>query len=143
MLIRVFPTAVRTALVVPVIAIVVSCGDDDNDGLTEADRYGVGAQCRTNADCYNPPDAGIVTICLTQFKGGYCGVQNCTGPLDCPERSACVAHEDGTNYCFRICADKPECNFNRTKDNESNCSGSITWVGPNSGKACVPPSSGI
>jgi hypothetical protein len=80
--------------------------------------------------------------CLTQFKGGYCGLQNCTSHAACPEGSACVVHEDGDRYCFRSCIDKAECNVNRTPDNESNCSSSVTYVdGDKSlGKACVPPS---
>lgn len=119
---------------------VAGCG---NSG-TEADRIGVGAQCTTSAECESPDDE-IELVCLTQFKGGYCGLEGCEGDIDCPEGSACVTHEDGTNYCFRVCVDKyPDCNFNRDPDNESNCVGSITFVDPrNERKACEPPSSGL
>ena len=119
-----------------------ACGDDD----TEADRLGVGAQCMTMDDCFQDPDGDppIVQECLPQFKGGYCGLMNCTHDIDCPEPSACIAHEDGTNYCFRICIDKPECNVNRDLENESNCSSSATFVDGTMGrKACIPPSAGI
>jgi hypothetical protein len=116
-----------------------ACGDDD--GGTEADRLGVGAECERDDDCpQSDRDGGISQQCLTEFKGGYCGIENCTGDDDCPERSSCVAHDNGNNYCFRLCDDKPECNLNRAPDNESNCSSSIDWVGDGSGKACVPPS---
>ncbi|MBT8468891.1 MAG: hypothetical protein KJN97_09095 [Deltaproteobacteria bacterium] len=58
-----------------------------------------------------------------------------------------MTHDDGTgaeNYCFRVCQDKPECNRNRTAENESNCSANVVFVdGPGDRKACVPPSSGL
>ena len=82
--------------------------------------------------------------CLTQFKGGYCGLEGCQGDVDCPEGSACVTHSDGKNYCFRERLDKPDCNLNRSVENESNCVGSIAFVDPrNDRKACEPPSSGL
>ncbi|EDM73880.1 hypothetical protein PPSIR1_24109 [Plesiocystis pacifica SIR-1] len=115
------------------VAISLACSDDDE---TEADMLGVGAECAANEDCLEEQS------CLTQFKGGYCGVTDCALDEDCPEGSACVAHTDGTNYCFRICTDKAECNANRDPDNESNCSANITFTDPETGanKACVPPS---
>lgn len=118
------------------------CGADDPPPATDADRVGVGAECHTADDCLQPePDAGPAQVCLTQFKGGYCGIEDCTANEDCPEGSACVAHTDGTNYCFRICNDKVECNLNRAPDNESNCSANIEYVdGTTQDKACVPPS---
>jgi hypothetical protein len=125
---------------------VAGCGGDDS---TEADRIGVGAECTVDPSA-DPPstcpvvEMGIQLDCLTQFKGGYCGLEKCTGDAGCPEGSACVAHDDGSNYCFRVCTDKPECNRNRTAgENESNCSANITFVDePQNRKACVPPSSG-
>jgi hypothetical protein len=119
----------------------VACGDDDGAG-TQADRLGVGAECSSDDDCLqSEEDGGISQSCLTQFKGGYCGLEDCQEDTDCPQGSACVAHDDGNNYCFRICADKPECNLNRSAENEANCSSSIDWAdGQGSGKACVPPS---
>jgi len=119
-------------------ALVVGCGD----GTTEADRVGVGAECSATAECAAPMEVQL--DCLTQFKGGYCGLQGCQGDVDCPEGSACVTHSDGENYCFRECLDKPDCNLNRSADNESNCVGSIVFVDPrNDRKACEPPSSGL
>jgi hypothetical protein len=122
-------------------AVLLAC--EEEPAPTEADELGVGAQCGANNDC-NPEDADTDGMqdqeCLPQFKGGYCGLSDCTGDADCPEASKCVAHTDGTNYCFRICADKPECNYNRSPDNESNCSSNITFVDGGSVKACVPPS---
>jgi hypothetical protein len=107
----------------------VACGGD------EADELGVGAQCTSNTDCN--PDIG--PTCLTQFKGGYCGLTGCTVDADCPDASACVQH-DGMNYCFRTCADKAECNANRDAANEANCSGTADFVeGAQGRKACVPP----
>src|SRR5690606_35740809 len=81
----------------------VACGSD-------ADDLGVGAECTTNDDC-NQEDGA--QTCLA-FSGGYCGLMGCTADADCPEASACVAHTDGVNYCFRLCADKPDCNANRS-----------------------------
>lgn len=109
---------------------------------SEADELGVGAQCTSNDECLQDDD--FTHECLTQFKGGYCGMTGCTEDLDCPADSACVTHTDNINYCFRICLDKPECNSNRSVENEANCSGSATFVeGAMGRKACIPPSSGI
>ena len=102
-----------------------------------ADDFGVGAECTTNDQC----DAKTHQVCLTQFKGGYCGIQNCAADADCPALSKCVKHTDGINYCFRTCVDKSECNKNRSADFESNCSSNVTFIMPDSSiKACVPPS---
>ena len=114
-----------------------ACGDDDGP---EADRLGVGAECTSNDDCLQE-DAGIMQECLLNFAGGYCGIEGCTSDADCPEASACIAHTDGINYCFRVCVDKPECNANRSVDNEANCSSNVTFTDGDMGrKACVPPS---
>lgn len=80
-------------------------------------------------------------VCLMEFKGGYCGIQGCQADADCPEDAACVTADGVTNYCFRICIDKAECNANRDLENESNCSSNITFLsGANGRKACIPPS---
>ena len=111
-----------------------ACGDDG----TEADRLGVGAQCGVNDDCKLEGQ-----VCLTQFTGGYCGLADCTNDAECPEGSACVIHDDGRNYCFRLCLEKPDCNLNRSAEVEANCTGSITFVDEaREDKACEPSSSG-
>lgn len=118
--------------------LIPGCGDD---GGSEADRLGVGAECSVDADC---DQSTIAQVCLEQFKGGYCGVVGCDNNNDCPNPSACVAHEDGKAYCFRTCGDKLECNVNRAVENEANCVSNITYVDDDksTSKACVPPSSG-
>src|SRR5512138_3372156 len=95
----------------------LGCGDD-------ADSLGIGAQCTKTDEC----DGSTHQTCLTQFKGGYCGLQGCIHDSDCPADSACVAHTDGQQYCFRTCAQKPDCNANRDALNESNCSSTATLV---------------
>jgi hypothetical protein len=119
------------------IAVSAACGGDES----ESDRLGVGSQCDPVDDhC----DEETNQVCLSAFKGGYCGISGCVGDVDCPTDSACIAHTDGINYCFRTCLDKPECNANRDLENESNCSSSVTFVDGTMGrKACVPPSAGI
>jgi hypothetical protein len=123
---------------------VLSFGCGDDDGGNPADRLGVGAQCSRDDQCLQSVfDGGLAQSCLLQFKGGYCGVEDCRSGADCPEGSDCVAHDDGSNYCFRTCANKTECNLHRDPDNESNCSSSVDYAGtPKSAtqKACVPPS---
>ena len=115
------------------------CGDD----ATEADRLGIGAQCTDAAECESA-DENVTLACLTQFTGGYCGLEGCATESDCPEGSACVTHGDGNNYCFRICGDKADCNRNRSENNWSNCSANVDFVdGKQDRKACVPPSSGL
>lgn len=111
-----------------IVALMGACGSD-------ADDLGVGAQCTGNDQC----DSDTMQTCLS-FKGGYCGIMGCTHDADCPDLSACIAHTDGVNYCFRTCVDKPECNANRDLENEANCSSSVTFVDGTMGrKACVPP----
>lgn len=104
---------------------------------SNADSLGVGAQCTKTSEC----DTKLNEACLTQFKGGYCGLEGCVHDTDCPTDSACITHTDGHNYCFRTCATKGDCNANRDPINESNCSSSVTFVDPQMNrKACVPPS---
>ena len=130
----------RTLVLGAMVLSLAGCGDDDDDA-SEADRLGVGAECAMDSDCLRQGDGGINLACLDQFKGGYCGVEGCSSDEDCPEQSACVMHDDGSNYCFRVCANKPECNLNRSPDQESNCSSNIDFVdSATKGKACVPPS---
>jgi hypothetical protein len=119
------------------------CGDDD--GGTAADRIGVGAECPNTEACpeVQIEDETVRLSCIAQFRGGYCGIQGCQGDADCPEGSACVNHDDGQSYCFRVCAEKIECNRNRKLENEANCSSNIEFTdAARSTKACVPPSSG-
>ncbi len=119
--------------------VLTACGGSDQ---TEADRVGIGASCTDAAICESVE--GVELECLNTFTGGYCGLSGCAGDPDCPEGSACVAHDDGETYCFRLCVDKPDCNANRAEDEEANCVGSITFVDARNGrKACEPPSSGL
>jgi len=112
---------------------IATCGDD---GQSEADRRGIGAQCARTEDCAEKGQS-----CLP-FKGGYCGLPGCKSDLDCPAASACVRHTDTMTYCFRICVEKVDCNTHRSVDNEANCSSSATLVdGKKNSKVCLPPSS--
>lgn len=130
---------VGAATVVVCVLPIAACGDDDSG--TAADALLVGAACMTDEDCERDEEEGAVAKrCLLQFKGGYCGIEGCETNEECPSGSACVAHDDGNTYCFRICANKPECNLHRSPDDESNCSSSVTFTEPTSAKACVPPS---
>ena len=125
---------------VMVAGVAAGCGDEG----TEADRIGVGAQCTDDGQCESA-DEEITLVCLTEFTGGYCGLEGCTGDVDCPQGSACVTNDNGTNYCYLVCTEggKEECNRNRSVENESNCSANIEFVDQHDeGKACVPPSSG-
>ena len=116
------------------IAAICGCG---NSG-SEAIRRGVGAECQRDSDCTETGQR-----CLTAFKGGYCGISPCTHDTDCPQGSACVTEDDGTNYCFLICVDKPECNPHRSVENESSCNSSLTFVDGTMGrKVCRPPHGG-
>jgi hypothetical protein len=125
--------ALLLASVVFVLGSVNGCGDDDDEN--EARRRGVGAECVGDEDCKEPGQT-----CLA-FKGGYCGVSDCTSDAECPAGSACVAHDDGETYCFLVCVDKAECNFHRSPESESNCSSNITFTDAvQARKACVPPS---
>jgi hypothetical protein len=119
------------------VTLIGACSDSGGGG-SEAVRHGVGAACSTSTDCTEMGQS-----CLA-FKGGYCGVADCTSDASCPQGSACVAHTDGKNYCFLICVEKVDCNLNRpVLEEQANCSANVTFVSGNKGsKACVPPSSG-
>jgi len=123
-------------LILSILLVSPACGDDG----TEADQLGVGAECAATSEC----DEDTNQECLTEFSGGYCGIRDCVSDEDCPEASACIAHDNQTNYCFRVCLDKAECNENRSVDVESNCSSNVVFTdGAQGRKACVPPSSGV
>ena len=114
--------------------VVCACGSSSN----EAVRRGVGAECSASTACTETGQ-----VCLTQFKGGYCGVSGCTHDTDCPQGSACVTDDDQVNYCFLACVDKSECNSHRSVDNESSCTSSLTFLDGTQGrKVCRPPNSG-
>lgn len=110
-----------------------ACGDDEK----QTDTLGIASQCTKDADC--PKVGNFQLTCLTAFKGGYCGLSGCANDPDCPTGTACVA-VGTTNYCFRECTEKPECNHNRTVDFEANCVGNADHVGTSTSKVCVPPS---
>ena len=119
------------------VGLVTACGDDDEPGLSPAQLHGVGAACSSESECV----VGDEQLACLPFKGGYCGLQGCNADDECPAGSACVAHEDGERYCFLVCREKPECNYTRPADIESNCASNITFVDGTKGrKACVPPS---
>jgi hypothetical protein len=126
------PIKLRAILLSLTLASVFACSSDDADSL------GIAAECTATEEC----DESTDQICLTDFKGGYCGIKDCIGDEDCPPASACVAHDDGSNYCFRTCVDKSECNANRSADQEANCAANISFVDTQDEgiKACVPPS---
>lgn len=120
--------------------LLLACGDDDGSA---ADRLGVGASCQRNDQCADDQN------CLSEFKGGYCGLQGCADDNDCPGGSACVTYDgfsnDGgpnaNNYCFLVCNTKDDCNRNRPLEDESNCSSSIDFIDDTlNRKACIPPS---
>jgi hypothetical protein len=134
-------TAFRHTIVIVTLLAIASalpaCGDDDDEGLSPAQRHGVGAACKTDDDCF----VGDTHLLCLAFKGGYCGLEGCQNAADCPPGSACVAHDDGHNYCFLLCVDKPECNYTRPPEIEANCSSKITFADAGKDrKACVPPS---
>ncbi len=135
---RLFSVLVCVSLVGLTLAGVTACNDDDDDeGLSPAQMHGVGAACANDMDCY----VGDTQLQCLAFKGGYCGLEGCTQDAECPPGSMCVTHDDGHNYCFLVCLDKPECNYTRPVEIEANCSSSIDPVeGKQGSKACVPPS---
>jgi len=107
-----------------------ACGNDAND-------RGVGAACANDTECTEEGQR-----CLTQFTGGYCGISSCAHDVDCPDGSACVTYDDGTNYCFLTCIDKPDCNDNRTIDVEASCVSSLPFVDGAMGRKVCRPSLG-
>jgi hypothetical protein len=124
----------RTRMLWALFLLTCGCGSGQN----EANRRGVGAECAMTSDC---SEAG--QVCLTQFKGGYCGVSSCTHDTSCPQGSACVTDDQQTNYCFLVCNTKTDCNLHRSAADESDCTSSLTFIdGAMNRKVCRPPNSG-
>ena len=118
----------------PLVFIASACGGDESSAI----HLGVGAECTGDAQCTEANQH-----CLTDFRGGYCGVEDCTADADCPNGSACVTEDDGHNYCFLLCDSKPDCNAHRSTANEANCVSSLTFVDDANGrKVCRPPFGG-
>lgn len=120
-------------------SVLIACGDDDE---SEALRRGVGDSCQDDEDCTEEGQS-----CLTEFKGGMCGIADCERNADCPEGSVCVSDDSlAHNYCLLICIDKPDCNAHREPEDEANCSSSLSAIEDDAGvgdpKVCIPPSSG-
>ena len=127
---------VKALLVVCLFVLPVGCDDDEG---SEADRLYIGGICENQADCDDDDEDTLELECLQDFKGGYCGLEDCEDSEDCPDGSLC-ADLDGAFYCFLVCTDKVQCNVNRTADNESNCSANIEPVEGGEDKLCIPPS---
>jgi hypothetical protein len=124
----------KKTLLVMGLLVLGACGG----GGSAANQRGVGAECTKNTDCTQKGQ-----VCLTPFKGGYCGISGCVHDSDCLAGSACVTDTDGINYCFLLCTDKTQCNDHRTADNESDCVSSLPFVDQTMGrKVCRPPLSG-
>jgi hypothetical protein len=99
-----------------------ACGDDESGN--EAVRRGVGAACTGNANCREDQ------VCLTEFKGGMCGIADCTSSAQCPDGSVCVADPDfSRNFCLLVCDVKEDCNVHRAAEEEANCSSTLNEVG--------------
>jgi len=115
----------------------LACGDDDG---SEAVRRGVGAACAADTDCTEEGQ-----MCLTEFKGGMCGIADCTASSECPSGSVCVEDPALTrNYCLLACEDKPECNVHRpVGDDEASCNSTLNAIDADDGgidtKVCRPP----
>jgi hypothetical protein len=129
----------RLLLGLALTGLAAGCVDNDRDARTIADELGIGAECAVDTDCFQGSESEPLPQSCLAFKGGYCGVEDCTADVDCPSGSACVRHTDGSNYCFRVCTDKTECNANRSLDNEANCSSNVDLVDGGNLKTCVPP----
>jgi len=93
---------------------------------------GVGEACAADAECA----AGLV--CLTGFKGGYCGKADCVVNADCPAGSLCVQN-GSSSYCARTCAAPGDCVACRGADLAANCQADATFAeAGTTGSVCVP-----
>lgn len=114
----------------------LACGDDST-----AVQRGIGAACASSAECTE-----MGQMCLTQFRGGMCGIADCTASSQCPAGSVCVSDPDlARNFCLLTCLDKPDCNVHRSVEVEANCSSTLNQLDPPEGgtgpKVCRPPNS--
>jgi hypothetical protein len=111
-----------------------SGGGGDNRKICVPGDCGVGESCSEDAQCATD------LVCITGYKGGYCGVRDCTVNADCPADSSCVTAGDGKNYCFRNCTAEGDCRFCRPDDVVATCSDAVTYAeAGTTGSVCVPP----
>jgi hypothetical protein len=95
---------------------------------------GVGESCGVDSECA----AGLV--CLTEFKGGYCGKPDCQANADCPGGSLCVKN-GSKSYCAATCAAPADCAGCRAADVVATCKSDAAFVeAGTTGSVCVPPS---
>jgi len=93
---------------------------------------GVGEACAGDAECAT----GLV--CLTSFKGGYCGEADCKVNADCPTGSLCVKNGD-SSYCASSCAAPGDCAACRGADVAATCKADATFMeAGTTGSVCVP-----
>lgn len=93
---------------------------------------GVGETCAVDAECA----AGLV--CLTSFKGGYCGKSDCQANADCPNGSLCVKNA-GSSYCALGCTAPADCAACRGVDLAATCKSDATFMeSGTTGSVCVP-----
>lgn len=109
-----------------------SGGGNQNRKVCFPNDCGVGEACAGDAECA----AGLV--CLTSFKGGYCGEKDCKVNADCPTGSLCV--KDGSSsYCALTCAAPGDCAVCRGADVAATCKADATFVETGTtGSVCVP-----
>lgn len=139
------PSLASPRLVVSLLASVLALACSADDERSEVDRLELGASCQVDQHCAaRAGDAadGYDLRCFGSFADGHCGLSRCSGE-DCPDGSACISHDDGQNYCFRLCDEDSECNLHRSSDAaEARCSSSVSFLGAtdrSDQSACVPP----
>jgi len=124
-----------------VVVLLVSFGAAGCDNGNSAVERGIGAACADNSECQEAGQA-----CLTEFRGGMCGIADCTSSSQCPSGSVCVADPDfSRNFCLLVCQVKADCNVHRPVEVEANCSSTLNQIDvPDGGtdpKVCRPPNS--
>jgi hypothetical protein len=111
-----------------------SGGGSQNRKVCVPGDCGVGAACVGDVDCKAP------LTCMTGFKGGYCGVKDCTTNAQCPADSLCVKHSDAVGYCYLKCTAATTCSFCRPPAYAAACSDQVTFLeAGTTGSVCVPP----
>ena len=123
------------AVICPLVIAVLTLGC--GDGGTEAQRRGVGAACDDTHECTETGQA-----CLTQFKGGYCGVAKLHDGRDL-SAGLRVRHARRRDELL-LPGLQREGGLNRSRavDVEANCSSTAVLVeDPKDRKVCSPPSS--
>ena len=108
----------------------VDCADPGCAAERDCFDYtgGIGAACRTDAECVGVPSGVCRTELRAGMPGGYCAAACSIMPGSCPVGSSCVTDSNGAGFCAKTCASADECRLGYDCTTPSGASASVCTV---------------